>query len=90
MSRERWLAQSAKGFWFYVLNKGVVQLGLGGGVFILSLQYWQDNNFSFEQMHFSEWISDYIIWTPAALVIGLFISILVWTQFEEKYGVKQK
>jgi|GEM_PF-5388925 len=37
MNEEKWSKLSAKGFWFYAFTKGVLQLGLGGGVFVLTL-----------------------------------------------------
>ena len=89
MSEERWTKLSAKGFWFYALNNGIVQLGFGGGIFLLTLQYWQDSNFSFEQMFFYEWITDYLIWIPAAIAIGFFISVFSWSEFENKYNNKK-
>jgi len=88
MDAEKWRRQRAKGFWYYIFIKGVICLGIGGGVLIFTLQYWQDTSFSLSGMSLFTWFSDYLVWLPITIAAGLIVSALVWLEFEDKYGNK--
>ncbi|MAD76361.1 MAG: hypothetical protein CML20_16505 [Rheinheimera sp.] len=89
MSTEKWHRQRLKGFWHYVFYKGIVWLGLVGGIIIFTFQYWQDTGFVIENMKFTTWFSDYLVRLPITIAVGFFISMLVWLEFENKYQKKE-
>ena len=89
MNAEKWQTQRAKGFWYYVFIKGVICLGIGGGVIIFTLQYWQDTSFSVSEMSLFTLLYDYLVWLPITIAAGLIVSTLVWLDFEDKYGNKK-
>lgn len=89
MTKERWAEVRSKGIWSYVLHKGVLELGFGGGLLVVTLKYLSDSGFSLGRMSFGVWASEYLIWMPIALFVGFLMSIYIWFDFEEKFGSRR-
>ena len=88
MTKKKWEVIRCRGWLHYLLFKGLFQLGFLLGTVVLGLSYMKSIGYHFHKFNLMVFVSDYFIYLPVTLISGVFIALLVWNQFEEKYKIR--
>ncbi|NRA59847.1 MAG: hypothetical protein HRU25_02840 [Psychrobium sp.] len=85
MSQSDWIRIKKLGFRRYVMLKGALIFGAGGGTLILFVGYLTDIDYIFSNIQIADFIIQYLIWLPATIAYGFIIALWSWISLRNKY-----
>lgn len=86
---DKWEKTRKKGMLNYILQMGVLKLGLVLSFINTIFFYLINLDFSFNRFKIKELI-DYLVWIPLIILIAIIISIFAWYENENKYSKHEK
>ncbi|WP_251359125.1 hypothetical protein [Kangiella sp. TOML190] len=90
MNKKQWSKIKSKGYKNYLIQAGVMKLGVFGGIPFLTMFYLGKLKYEFSDFDFSYFASEYLIWLPVFIIFGVIIAAASWYDFEGRYGDRNK
>lgn len=85
-NRESWSKISKKGKKHYVMNLGVLKLGIFIYLVYKLLVYTNKINYDFDDFVAKDFIISFLAWLPFTILIGIFIAFYLWNKNENKFN----
>jgi hypothetical protein len=77
-TKKSWETLRRRGLKRYILNVGVLKLGIFTSSFVLILRYLAEIDYEIELINYDYFLYEYLIWFPVWLIIGVIIARIAW------------